>query len=76
MLTFPVKYTFDITGKNSGDESARVDYIEQIKTIVFCTARDYAIKCQIIPTGKKFTKLQLECEVASVDMINTIYDDL
>jgi putative lipoic acid-binding regulatory protein len=76
MLTFPVRYTFNIVGKTSGDESIRDEYIEQIKTVVFGTAGDDEIKCKIIPRGKNFTKVQCEVEVQSSTMINTIYDDL
>jgi putative lipoic acid-binding regulatory protein len=76
MMVFPVRYKFDIVGKTLGDESIRHDYVEQIKTVVFATARDYAMQCQSLPTKGDFTKIELECEVQSAAMINTIYNDL
>ena len=75
MLKFPIRYTFNIVGKTSGDSSIQEDYIEEVKKCVIETAGDDLV-CQITPRGKNFTKVQCEVEVQSSTMINTIYDEL
>ena len=75
MLNFPVRYTFNIVGKTSGDTTIQEEYIEDVKKIVMETAGD-DIACKITPRGKNFTKVQCEVEVQNSAMISTIYDEL
>lgn len=76
MLNFPVKYTFVIVGKTNGDAALRESYVDEVKRIVSGTSGVEGIKCEITPRGKTFTKVQVEVEVQSAAMINSIYDDL
>ena len=76
MLKFPVRYTFNIVGKTSGDEAVKDEYLEQVYKVVLGIAGDDEMRCQITPRGKSFTKVQCEVEVQSVTMINSIYDEL
>ena len=76
MLNFPTRYTFNIVGKTSGDDSIRQEYVESVKSIVFATTGDDKIRCEVTPSGKNFTKVQCEAEVLNSGMINTIYDNI
>mgnify|MGYP000019667139 CR=1 FL=1 len=76
MLTFPVRYTFHIVGKTSGDDAIRDEYLEELNKVVLGVAGDDKMTRQITPRGKNFTKVQCEVEVQSVSMINSIYDEL
>jgi putative lipoic acid-binding regulatory protein len=74
MLDFPVRYTFNIVGRTEGDDETRDQYVDEVKKIILGTSGDEdGITCKITPRGN-FTKLQVEVEVFSVTMINTIYD--
>lgn len=73
LLNFPVRYTFNIIGKTSGDGVD--DYVEAVKKVVMATAGD-EIACKITPRGKNYTKVQCEVEVQNAAMINNIYDEL
>jgi putative lipoic acid-binding regulatory protein len=75
LLNFPVRYTFNIVGRTSGDSTVQDDYVESVKKIVMATSGD-DITCQIIPRGKNFTKVQCEVEVQNAAMVNTIYEEL
>lgn len=75
MLTFPVRYTFNIVGKTMGDESKKEEYITAVKQAVIATAGD-DIACKITPRGKNFVKVQCEAEVLNAGMINTIYEEI
>jgi putative lipoic acid-binding regulatory protein len=76
MLTFPVRYTFNIVGKTSGDDAVRDEYLKELSKVVQGVAGDDEMTCQITPRGKNFTKVQCEVEVQSASMINCIYDEL
>ena len=75
MLTFPVRYTFNIVGKTMGDEEKKEEYITAVKEAVIATAGE-DIACKITPRGKNFVKVQCEAEVLNAGMINTIYEDI
>jgi putative lipoic acid-binding regulatory protein len=75
ILNFPVRYTFNIVGRTSGDSTVQDDFVEAVKKIVMATSGD-DIACQITPRGKNFTKVQCEAEVQNAAMINTIYEEL
>ena len=76
MLKFPIRYTFNIVGKTSGDDETREKYLEEVYKVVLRISGDDEMRCQITPRGKNFTKVQCEVEVQSASMINSIYDDL
>eukprot|EP00980_Cylindrotheca_fusiformis_P017902 scaffold5682_cov140-Cylindrotheca_fusiformis.AAC.13 len=75
MLNFPVRYTFNIVGRTTGDSIVKDEYVEAVKTVVSATAGD-DIACKITPRGKNFTKVQCEVEVQNAGMISTIYEEL
>jgi len=88
LLTFPTQHVFDVVGKVSSsdddkdgdndndDDGTNNDYAEKVKKIVFETTGDENIECDIIPRGKKYTKVRCKAMVESTTMINTIYDEL
>lgn len=76
MLKFPVRYTFNIVGKTSGDDAVRDEYVEEVFKVIRGIAGDDEMTSQITPRGKNFTKVQCEVEVQSSSMINSIYEDL
>lgn len=75
LMTFPMQQTFDVVGKISADDTGK-EYAETVKRIVFETTGDENIECDVIPRGKKFTKVRCKAMVESTTMINAIYDEL
>lgn len=79
LFTFPMQQTFDVVGKisiSTDDDKGANDYAESVKKIVFETTGDENIEYDIIPRGKKFTKVRCTAMVESTTMINMIYDKL
>lgn len=77
LLVFPVRYSFNIVGKTSGDEALVEKFVEEVKLIVLESTDDTdGIECLITPRTKNFTKVTVEAKVESAAMIRTIYDSL
>lgn len=77
MLTFPIKYSFNVVGKTSGDTAIVDKFVEQVKEIVLETTGDIdGIECLITPRTKNFTKVSVQVNVESASMIATVYDNL
>jgi putative lipoic acid-binding regulatory protein len=78
MLTFPLKYSFNVVGRTEGDDTAKETFIGQVKAVVIKTAGDDGSEMAMIvtPRGKKFTKITIEVQVESSTMITSIYKDL
>ena len=77
MLTFPIRYSFNIVGRTGGDDNTRDQFIEQVKKIVGNTSGDEdGIELQITPRGKNFVKVTIQAMVESAAIITTIYDEL
>jgi putative lipoic acid-binding regulatory protein len=76
LVTFPLKYKFNIVGKTGNNEDQIQQYVEKVKEVVFDTTGDDDITSKITPRGKNYTKVQCEANVQSVAMLNMIYDNL
>lgn len=76
ILEFPIRYTFNVVGRTSGDDKHKEEYIEGVKKVIFATSGDGDILCKVSPRGKNFTKVQCEANVQSAAMINMIYDEI
>jgi len=78
MLTFPVDYTFNVVARTSGDEETQEQFVAQVKSIIgkaTATNADDAV-CRITPRGKNFTKVIVQVQVESADVIASIYYEL
>lgn len=74
MLKFPVRYSFNVVGRTSGDEKLKDEYIDQVKSIVASLSGDGdRMEVRITPRGKNFTRVALQVTVESVAIINSIY---
>lgn len=74
MLKFPVRYSFNVVGRTSGDEKLKYEYIDQVKSIVASLSGDSdRMEVRITPRGKNFTRVTLQVTVESVAIINSIY---
>lgn len=77
MLTFPTRFTFNVVGRTSGDDSLKESYIEQVKkTVSSLSGDEEGYECQITPRGKSFTRVSIQVEVDSAGVVSTIYDEL
>lgn len=76
ILTFPLRYTFNIVGRTGGDDVQTKQYIDDVRNVVFEMTGDDEIVSKVTPRGKNFTKVQCEANVQSVAMLNMIYDNL
>lgn len=63
-------------GKTNGDDCLRDEYAEEVRRVVLATSGDEGSTFEVLPRGKKFTKVQCVVEVQSVTMINTIFEDI
>jgi putative lipoic acid-binding regulatory protein len=77
MLRFPVKYSFNIVGKTSGNDAVAEEFVQQVKDMVIeATGDKDGILCQITPRGKNYTKVTVQATVESVTMITAAYNSL
>ena len=77
MLKFPVRYSFNVVGKTSGDEALVEQFVKQVKEIVLESTDDTdGIQCLVTPRTKNFTKVTVEASVERAAMIAVIYDNL
>jgi putative lipoic acid-binding regulatory protein len=77
LLTFPVRYSFNVVGRTSGDDKLKDEYINQVKDIVASLSGDGdRMEVRITPRGQNFTRVTLQVTVESVSIINSIYDAL
>lgn len=77
MLTFPVKYSFNVVGKTNGDNALQEQFIEQVKEVLGGVTGDKDdLECQITPRGKNFTKVIVQAKVESAAMISIAYQEL
>jgi len=66
----------DNENENESDNENNDDYAERVKRIVFETTGDEDMEVEVVPRGKKFTKVRCRAMVESTTMINAIYDEL
>jgi putative lipoic acid-binding regulatory protein len=76
VLHFPANFTFSAVGKTNGDERLRDVYAEQVKRAVLAISGDVDSTFEVLPRGKKFTKVQCVVEVQSATMISSIFEDI
>jgi len=85
MLNFPLEYTFHVVGKTGGDRDAQEEFVGQVKEIAKTTTASSSapggddgdeVICRITPRGSKFTKVTIQVQVDSADVIASIYDQL
>lgn len=74
MLTFPVWYSFHVVGKTFPDRES--EFVEQVKAVVGDVAGKDDLRLSVTPRGSKFTKVTIEAEVHSAQMITAIYSGL
>ena len=75
MLTFPIKYSFNVVGKTTGDTGEK--FVEQVKQVVGeATGDDDGMEFQITPRGKNYTKVTVQATVQSAAMISAAYKAL
>ena len=76
ILKFPVDYTFHVVGKTEGDDDVTNSFVEDVKAVVqeMITVNDDEVT--VTPRGSKFTKVSVQAQVESSDMISTIYAKL
>lgn len=75
-LTFPVDYSFHVIGRTAGNENLQKHFVQQVKEIIVQTSANEEITCEITPRGSKFTKVTVQVQVVSSDVISSIYDQL
>jgi putative lipoic acid-binding regulatory protein len=84
LLKFPVRYTFHVVGKTSGDAVIKELFVKQIKDIfiqssftpMFMDKEDDDVRYEITERGTKFTKVTIQKEVINAEEITYIYDEL
>eukprot|EP00566_Odontella_aurita_P029453 CAMPEP_0113525678 /NCGR_PEP_ID=MMETSP0015_2-20120614/303_1 /TAXON_ID=2838 /ORGANISM="Odontella" /LENGTH=155 /DNA_ID=CAMNT_0000423887 /DNA_START=237 /DNA_END=704 /DNA_ORIENTATION=+ /assembly_acc=CAM_ASM_000160 len=77
LLIFPVRYSFNVVGRTSGDEATKEQYVEAVKDIASSGSGDGDnLEMRITPRGKSFTRVSVSVMVDSATVINSIYDDL
>ena len=77
MLTFPVRYSFNVVGRTSGDDGVREEYVEAVKAVIASVSGDDdSMECRVTPRGKSFTRVSVQVLVESAAVINSIFDDL
>jgi putative lipoic acid-binding regulatory protein len=77
MLRFPVKYSFNIVGKTSGNDAVAEEFVQQVKDMIIEATGDMdGIQCQTTPRGKNYTKVTVQATVESVAMITAAYNSL
>jgi putative lipoic acid-binding regulatory protein len=76
MMTFPSKFTFNVVGKTLCNAEKQIQYVNEIKQVVYETTGDDEISYEVTPRGTKFVKVCVEANVQSAAMINSIFDDL
>jgi putative lipoic acid-binding regulatory protein len=76
MMTFPSKFTFNVVGKTLGNAEQQIQYVNEIKQVVYETTGDDEISYEVTPRGTKFVKVCVEANVQSATMINSIFDGL
>ena len=77
ILTFPVKYSFNVVGRTAGDSALVDQFVADVReVIVLATGDSDGIQCQITPRGKNFTKVTIEATVENAAMISAAYEGL
>ena len=76
MLTFPLEYTFYVVGKTLGDDALQEQFVQQVKDLVQAATANTEMVVDMKPRGTKFTKVTIQVEVVSSDIIASIYDEL
>ena len=78
MLTFPLEYRFHVVGRTGGDQSSQDEFVGQVKGIMTTTTglKDDEVVCRITPRGTKYTKVTIQLQVESADVITSIYEQL
>jgi putative lipoic acid-binding regulatory protein len=77
ILRFPVKYSFNIVGKTSGNDAVAEEFIKQVKDMIIeATGDKDGIQCQITPRGKNYIKVTVQANVESVAMITAAYNSI
>ena len=75
---YPLDYTFHVVGRTDGDDDIQDRFVQQVKEIVRVqtTSTNEEMTCQITPRGTKFTKVTVQVQVVSSDIIVSIYKQL
>lgn len=77
MLKFPVRYSFNVVGRTSGDDVTKEKYVEDVKGVVSTESGDVdGMECRVTPRGKNFTRVSILVTVESAAIINSIYSAL
>jgi putative lipoic acid-binding regulatory protein len=77
LLKFPVRYSFNVAGRTSGDDKLKDQFIDEVKDIVASLSGDGdRMEVRITPRGQSFTRVTMQVTVESVLIINSIYDAL
>lgn len=76
MIHFPANFTFNAVGKTNGDKKLQDEYVDEVKSVFLSICGDSDATFEVLPRGKKFTKVKCELEVQSATMVNTIFEDI